>query len=175
MPDITFNHYPHFFTATIFQCGNLLTDNRMKEIIVSSLRFLVKDGRIKVYGFVLMPNHVHIIWQIQDKYEKLKVQQSFLKYTAQQMKFLLLQNDEKELETYKVKACDREYQFWKRNPVSIELWSRPVFLQKLNYVHNNPTTPRWKLCHFPEEYKYLSACFYETGKNDFDFLTHYLG
>jgi putative transposase len=175
MPEITFNHHPHFFTATILDWNNLLTDDRMKEIIVSSLRFLVKDGRIKVYGFVLMPNHVHVIWQIQDKYEKSKVQQSFLKYTAQQMKFLLLQNDEKELETYKVKACDREYQFWERNPLSIDLWSRPVFLQKLNYVHKNPTTPRWKLCQCPEEYKYSSAYFYETGKDVFEFLTHYLG
>ena len=59
--------------------------------------------------------------QIQDNHKKAKVQQSFLKYTAQQMKFELIRSDNKELENYKVQASDREYQFWKRNPLSIDL------------------------------------------------------
>jgi len=44
---------------------------------------------------------------IQDGHEKAKVQQSFLKYTAQQMKFTLANADIKELEKYKVKASER--------------------------------------------------------------------
>ena len=147
----------------------------MKEVIISSLQFLVLEKRVVVYGFVLMPNHIHLIWQIQDAFKKVKVQQSFLKYTAQQMKYSLLKNDLNQLEQYKVKASDREYQFWKRNPLSIDLWSRPVFLQKLNYIHNNPVRPPWNFCKYPEEYTYSSAAFYEKGKDDFKFLTHYLG
>ena len=67
-----------------------------------------------------------------------------MKYTAQQMKFALAQNI-KDLEKYKVKASDRAYQFWERNPLGMDLWTRPVFIQKLNYMHNNPTQPHWKL------------------------------
>ena len=136
---------------------------------------MVDEKRVVVYGFVLMPNHIHIIWQIQDAFERAKVQQSFLKYTAQQMKFFILEHDPTQLKQYKVKASDREYQFWKRNPLSIDLWSRPVFLQKLKYIHNNPVRPPWNFCKYPEEYKYSSAVFYEKGKDDFKFLTHYLG
>ena len=175
MSEITFNQYPQFLTATILEWKHLLANDVMKDIIISSLSFSVGDGRVKVYGFVLMPNHIHLIWQIQDSYERSKVQQSFLKYTAQQMKFNLLKNNTKELENFKVKSADREYQFWERNPLSIDLWSRPVFLQKLNYMHNNPVRPPWKLCQYPEEYKYSSAAFYENGKDDFKFLSHYLG
>ncbi len=58
-----------------------------------------------------MPNHIHLIWQIQDEHEKAKVQQSFLKYIAQQMKFMLAKTNDAELLKYKVKASDREYQF----------------------------------------------------------------
>ncbi len=76
-----------------------------------------------------MPNHIHLIWQIQDGHEKAKVQQSFLKYTAQQMKFMLAKTNEAELANYKVKASDREFQFWERNPLSIDLCNNPVFLQ----------------------------------------------
>ena len=92
-----------------------------------------------------MPNHIHLIWQIQDGHEKAKVKQSFLKYTTQQMKFALAQNI-KELEKYKVKASDRALQFWECNSLGIDLWSRRVFIQKLNYMHNNPIQPHWKLC-----------------------------
>jgi REP element-mobilizing transposase RayT len=122
-----------------------------------------------------MPNHIHLIWQIQDKHIRHRVQQSFLKFTAQKMKFKLIDTRSKELENYKVKASDREYQFWERNPLSIDLWSRSVFKQKLHYTHNNPTQVNWKLCALPEEYKYSSYRFYENGVDEFGFLSHYEG
>ncbi len=61
MTDITFNYYPHFFTATILEWKHLLSDDHMKNIIISSLDFLVTDKSIKVYAFVVMPDHIHII------------------------------------------------------------------------------------------------------------------
>ncbi len=76
----------------------------MKNIIVESMRFLVKDGRATIFGFVIMPNHIHLIWQIQDKHVRHKVQQSFLKYTAQQMKFRMIDTGDATLESYNVKA-----------------------------------------------------------------------
>lgn len=121
MDKITFNHYPQFFTATILEWKHLLADDCIKDIVVNSLKFLVNDGRTRVFGFVIMPNHIHVIWQIQDAFTRNKVQQSFLKYTAQKMKFRLLDTDDKVLQNYKVKASDREYQFWERNPLSIDL------------------------------------------------------
>jgi REP element-mobilizing transposase RayT len=147
----------------------------MKEIVIESMRFLVKDGRVTIFGLVIMPNHLHLIGQIQDKHERHKVQQSFLKYTAQQIKFRMIDTGDERLKDYKVKASDREYQFWERNPLSIDLWSRQVFMQKLNYMHNNPTQAHWKLCRFPEEYEYSSFRFYEFGDNKFEFLCHYEG
>ncbi len=175
MSKITFNQYPQFFTATTLEWKHLLTNDIFKDIIISSLHFLVKDSRVELYGFVLMPNHIHLIWQIQDTHERASVQQSFLKYTAQQIKFEMQKTNVLELERYKVKASDRQYQFWERNPLSVDLWSRPVFLQKLNYIHHNPTRPPWNLCKYPEEYKYSSARFYEKGIDEFGFISHYLG
>ncbi|MEJ7685029.1 MAG: hypothetical protein WKG06_45730 [Segetibacter sp.] len=89
------------------------------------------------------------------------------------MKFTLASTNAKELEKYEVKVSDRAYQFWERNALSIDLWSRPVFLQKLNYMHNNPVQPHWKLCQYQEEYRYSSAKFYEKGIDEFVFLSHY--
>lgn len=43
--------------------------------------------------------------------------------------------------------------------------------QKINYIHDNPV--KAGLCKLPEEYKYSSASFYETGIKNWNFLTHY--
>ena len=69
MSDITFNYYPQFFTATILEWKHLLVDIEVKEIIISTLQFLVNKERVKIYGFVLMPNHIYLVWQIQDGHE----------------------------------------------------------------------------------------------------------
>ncbi len=46
--------------------------------------------------------------------------------------------------------------------------------QKLEYIHLNPLNERWNLSDRPEDYKWSSAKFYETGQDDFGFITHYL-
>ncbi len=120
-----------------------------------------------------MPNHIHLIWQIQDGFVKEKIQQRFLKFTGQQLKFELIKANPDKLKDYHVNSKDREYQIWERNSLSIDLWTPAVFEQKLDYIHNNPLQEKWKLSAHPEDYKYSSAKFYYTGIDDFGLLTHY--
>jgi putative transposase len=54
-----------------------------------------------------------------------------LKYTAQQMKFRLIDTKNPSLQDYLVNASDRQYQFWERNPLSVDLWNKDVLIQKL--------------------------------------------
>ena len=165
--------YPCFFTATILNWQNLLKPDKNKDIIVDSLRFLVNDRRILVQGFVLMINHIHLIWQMRAGIKHSDVQRDLLKYTAQQIKRDLKVNHPLVLDFFKVETSDRRYQFWERNPLSVELWNEKVLQQKLNYIHWNPV--RSGLCRLPEEYKYSSALFYETGVDNWGFLSHYAG
>jgi putative transposase len=81
-----------FFTATILSWKKLLAPDKYKEIIINSLRFLVQEKRILVYGFVLMPNHIHILWKMQEPHLRENVQRDFLKFTAQQIKIDLKKN-----------------------------------------------------------------------------------
>lgn len=175
MADINFDYHPQFFTATILEWKPLLTDDTYKDIIINSLLFLKNEKSIVVFGFVIMPNHIHLIWQIQDGYKRERIQNRFLKFTAQQIKFRLIDNNDQALSQFRVNTSDREYQIWERNALSVDLWSEPVFMQKLNYIHNNPLQHKWQLAKFPEDYKYSSAKFYETGDDEFGLLTHYAG
>jgi putative transposase len=163
--------YPNYFTATNLEWKKLLQPDKYKDIVISSMKFLVEHKRVKLFSFVIMDNHIHLIWQMLPDNDPEAVQRDFLKYTAQRIQKDLRRNHPEVLAHFKVDAKDREYQFWERNALSIELRNHPVFIQKLDYIHWNPV--KAGICKLPEEYKYSSALFYETGIDNWGFLTHY--
>jgi REP element-mobilizing transposase RayT len=165
--------WPQFFTATIMNWKPLLATEKYKMIVVESLQYLVINKRIELNAFAIMDNHIHLIWQPLPGHTLTSIQLSFMKFTAQRIKFELAIDNPKLLEKCRVNKTDRKYQIWKRKPLSIELSSEKVFFQKLEYIHNNAV--KAGLCSFQEEYKYSSAMFYETGIDQFNILTHYLG
>ncbi len=167
-------YYPHFFTATILEWKLLLKEEKYKHIVLESLKFLYQNKRVVIYGFVIMPNHVHLVWHIAENHRREEVQRDFLKYTAQMMKADLQKTNEKYLAEFKVNAKDRIYQIWERNPLSIELYSQKIIQQKLKYIHENPLKEKWAMCQWPEEYEYSSASFYQTGIDKWGFLRHCL-
>ncbi len=163
--------YPQFFTATNLEWKKLLQPDKYKDIIITSLQFLVKEKRVRITAFVIMPNHIHLIWQMLEGHIEDSVQRDFLKYTAQQIKADLKKKHPEVLEQFKVNAKDRQYQFWERNALSIELRTEKTYLQKLDYLHYNPV--RAGLCKLPEAYRYSSASLYELNKTEWDFLSHF--
>ena len=166
-------HTAQFLTATIYEWQAVLADDNHKNIILESLQFLVNNKRIELNAFVIMNNHIHLIWQAMNEFTPSNVQASFMKYTAQQIKRSLVKDNPAMLASLKVNKYDRDYQIWKREPLSIELLSGSMFIQKLEYIHYNPVTAG--LCKVPEEYYYSSAKFYLEGKDNFKMLTHYSG
>ena len=78
-------YHPSFFTATIVDWKHLLATNDQKDIIVNSLQFLVENKRIRAYSFVVMPNHIHLIWQILQNHTPANVQRDFMKYASQRI------------------------------------------------------------------------------------------
>ena len=161
-----------FFTATILEWKHLLKNDEYKEIITQSMKFLVKDERVKIYAFVIMPNHIHLVWRIHEPHLLQNVQRDFLKFTAQKMKAKLKTENPEYLESYRVNAKDREFQFWERDPLSVELLSLNVIKQKIDYIHSNPIHPKWNLAQTIVDYKYSSARFYYEGIDDFGFLSN---
>jgi REP element-mobilizing transposase RayT len=165
--------WPQYFTATIKDRLPLLDTDKYKNIIIDSLHFMVENKRIELNAFVVMNNHIHLIWQPLPGHSLFSIQLSFMKFTAQQIKFALIKDNNPLLEKCRVNKKDRAFQIWKRNPLSVELSSQKVFLQKLEYIHYNPVEAG--LTSYPEGYHYSSAAFYETGVDHFKMLTHYMG
>ena len=55
----------------------------------------MEKRRITVYGFVTMPNRIHIIWLILPPFKREEIQRDFLKYIAHNIKKELKANHQK--------------------------------------------------------------------------------
>lgn len=163
----------YFYTATIHQWKPLIKDFGFEPVIVQSLSFLYKKECIKVYGFVIMPNHIHLIWELLQNNGKESPVSSFMKFTAHSFCEIIKQKAPHVLKEYKVDWHSRSYNFWHPKADWFLLNQLPAIEQKLNYIHLNPMRGKWSLVADPTEYFYSSCRFYETGINDFDFLHDY--
>ena len=159
-----------FWTATINNWQRLFLKDEYKNVIINSLNFLSDSGKIDVFAFMIMPNHIHMIWRINAMNGKETTQGSFLKYTAHEFKKMLKTDKENCLSTYAVNPSNKSYEFWKRDSLAVHLFSKEIAFQKLDYMHYNPCAGHWNLVQEPADYSYSSAKFYETGIKDFAFL-----
>ena len=160
----------YFWTATIHKWKYLLGEERSKGLIVDYLKELSIKGFITVYGFVIMPNHLHLIWQFNKLNGKENPKSSFLKYTSHEF-LKRLKTEGKEWQ-YKVNALNKAHEIWQRDSLGVEIYSREVAMQKLDYIHANPISGKWALAKDDLNYYYSSAKFYETGKDEFGFLNN---
>jgi REP element-mobilizing transposase RayT len=164
-------YYPVFFTATIKGWKNLLKPEKYKIIILKNLQHLVHENKIILFAYCIMNNHIHLIWQIKGEHKPSEIQKHFLENTSKQIKGDLQIYHPEVLKMFVSTQKDRSYHFWKRRPLSIELYTPKVFDQKLDYIHFNPVNAG--ICEYPEQYLYSSAQFYYDGKDEWNMLTHY--
>jgi len=164
---------PYFYTASIVDWIPLLQQEKFKLILVKSLEHLVKKRKIKVYGFVIMPNHIHFIWENVALNGKEMPHASFMKFTGHQFLEELKKFDSKLLTRFKIENDNREHQFWQRNALAIRLYDRKILEQKLDYLHLNPLQKHWNLVDDPNNYFHSSCSFYEQNDKRFNWLTDY--
>ncbi len=163
----------YFWTSTVSKWRHLLAEDEFKNIIIDSLSYLSTSNKIVVYGFVIMPNHIHLIWELLEMNGKENPCASFLKYTAHQMQKNLKMMNLHTYQSYNVEEITRKQRYWKRDPLAIKIVSREMLQQKLEYCHNNPLQAHWNLAKTPEDYYYSSAYDYMNNFSRFNFLKHY--
>jgi len=118
----------------------------------------------------MMPNHIHLIWRMDEHNGKETAQGSFLKFTAHEFKKMLHKEGENELTGYAVEAHNKKYEFRRHDSLAIHLHIREVAYQKLDYLHYNPLAEHWQLAKDPCDYKYSTVRIYMMGVKDFSFI-----
>jgi len=165
----------YFWTATINGWKHLLADDRYKDVIINSWQYLTDHNKIDVFAFVIMPNHLHTIWRVNEPFRwlsggKESPQGSFLKYTAHCFQDMLRLKSPGHLADFRVHAANKKYEFWQRDSMAFPLYTRKVAFQKLKYIHSNPLAEHWQLVANPCDYNYSSARYYELNEKSFTFL-----
>ena len=160
----------YFWTATVNKWQKLFWDDDYKNIMIDSLSYLVEKDKIDVFAFVIMPNHVHFIWRIKALNGKEMPHVSFLKHTAHAFKKKLLEDHSESLKSFAVDAANKDYEFWQRDSLAIDIYTKKVAYQKLDYIHDNPLATHWQLAKEPADYLYSSARFYESEEKIFLFM-----
>lgn len=132
--------YPHFITCTVLHWIPIFTRTETTNIIFDSLKYLQKNDNLKLYAYVILENHLHIIVSSNDL---AKSMESFKKYTAREIINLLKERNVTtildQLAFYKkAHKSDRPYQLWQEGISPKLIQSDAMMRERINYIHQNP-------------------------------------
>lgn len=140
------------------------------SVFAETLNFYSKN-RLELFAYCIMPSHVHLLFR--DKESKPDALLGNIKrYASRQLQTTILENGQESRKEWMLwmmeRAAEKESnvnkrQLWQHNNQPIELWSKHVVRQKLDYIHKNPVEAGFVT--EPHFWKYSSAIDYAGGKS----------
>jgi len=122
--------------------------------------------RIKLFCFVIMPNHFHCIGQFSAEDPMANVVRDFKRQTSDRViRHLKAEGNQRALDwlAAQVKRPQKQtYKIWEDGYNAKDIVSEDFLIQKIEYIHNNPCQPHWALSDSPENYIWSTARFYLT-------------
>jgi REP element-mobilizing transposase RayT len=151
---------PHFMTCTVIEWLPVFTRPETVNILLDCWQYQRQNMGLKLYGYVILENHLHFIAQAPDLN---KCVSSFKSYTARQIiDHLEAQHVEYLLKRFRLarlaQRTDRNYQFWQEGVHAELVFNETIMRQKLDYIHYNPVKRGYVA--LPEHWRYSSAGFY---------------
>lgn len=154
----------YFITCTVHQWADVFTRREYIDILLDSIKYCQKAKGLKVYAWVIMTNHIHLIIQ-SDKGNLSGIIRDFKKFTATRIFEAIDANPKESRERWLLWLLrkDERIWFWEEGYHGEGITTREFYDSKVNYIHLNPV--RAGLVEKEEEYVY-SSCgdFYGTRK-----------
>jgi putative transposase len=132
----------HFITFCCYHRRRLFTTDASRRIFESALERVRRSFQLEVYGYVVMPEHVHLLLS-EPRHNTLA---DALKSLKQGVSRRLI--------------GDAEH-FWQKRYYDFNIRNDPQFVEKLRYIHRNPV--QRGLCEPPEDWEWSSFRCYATG------------
>jgi putative transposase len=134
------NQRPYFLTCTIVAWLPVFTRPETVGIVLDSWRFLQSQGRLVLFGYVILDNHLHMVAGSDDLS---KTMQSFKSYTARQildhLEAVYAKTLLEELRYFKARhKIESTYQLWQEGSHPQQISDDEMMRQKLEYTHYNP-------------------------------------
>jgi len=166
---------PHFCTITVLDWLPVFIEARYIDPLLDSLRFCRANKGLQLFAYVVMPHHLHLICAAGEQLHI--VMRDFKRFTSRQIHDRMKADGRDtllewlKLATQRARADRDELGLWQDGFHPQATTTRPVFEQKLRYLHENPV--RKGLVRTPEEWWYSSARCYAGLKDcamDVDYL-----
>ena len=154
----------YFVTSKAIKGTYIFRRDVIKRILIDSLNTGRILGQYRLYAYVIMPNHVHMIIQGKEEYNVSDIMREFKKSTSN----LIIRQLEAEdnigelnrLREFVPKGIDQEHIVWEHEFQAKNIFTPKFLAQKLDYIHHNPLQPHWLLVENPEDYVWSSARYY---------------
>jgi putative transposase len=141
---------PHFITFTCYHRLPLLSDGTVRNCFVQALERTRALYGMYVYGFVVMPEHVHLLIAEPQRGTVANAIQSLKISSAKRAKRSgVIRN--------------LEGAFWQKRYYDRNEWDHKEFIEKLKYIHRNPV--KRGLAARPEDWKWSSFRHYASGED----------
>ncbi len=130
----------HFITFSCFQRRPYLVSNESKDLVVDALERMRLRYGFSVYGYVVMPEHVHLLVS--------EPENGILARAIQAIKL-------------SVSVRRQKRPFWQARYYDFNVFSEKKRVEKLRYIHRNPVTRG--LVKRPEDWAWSSFRHYASG------------
>jgi putative transposase len=136
----------HYLTAGTYRRARIFDSDRFKLKFVQTLDDLRTELGFKIVGYVLMPEHCHLlIWpgalanpsRIMQKLSE-RTANFILRNLRRNFVFPWCQKMLKQFELPPTVHHHAHYRVWQKRGYDMNIWSEKKRIEKMNYMHNNP-------------------------------------
>jgi len=147
----------YFVTSTIVEWIPVFSSKEYFEILIETLKYCRANKNLKLYAYVIMENHFHLIVSGPDLSN---IMRSLKRHSSRQMiKHLEEQNKKwllNQLAYYKKRhKIESTYQVWQEGFHPELIFNEKMLVQKIEYIHYNPVKRGY--VDLPEHWRYSSA------------------
>jgi putative transposase len=151
----------HFITFCCYQRRPLLASARAMNLAVQILREVRARYRFALVGYVIMPEHLHLLISESASVPLSKIIQVFKQRLSRRMRA------RKRAPKGQLRLRFQEHEnllrrFWQRRYYDFNVYSRAKVLERLHYMHSNSV--REKLVGHPGDWPWSSWCSYYHGE-----------
>jgi REP-associated tyrosine transposase len=153
-----------FITFCCYHRYKLLVDDTIIRIVIDCLKATLEKYNIKIFGYVIMPEHLHLVLQPPSNIKLGIVIGYFKSISAYKALAQMRENKDVRLSKLKVKLEGKTRTvFWQRRCYDHNCRTLETTLEKINYCHKNPVVR--ELVNSMDEWKWSSYNWY-MGKSD---------
>ncbi|MCW8131990.1 MAG: transposase [Planctomycetota bacterium] len=149
--------HAQFLTFSCERRRKFLSPDQAKRIFLGVLGRELANHKGYCGGFVIMPNHVHLLLWLSDGGPL----STFVQELKQISSFRIHSLFKKQYPEY-MKRIENPKAIWQAGYYAFRIYSKEKAIQKLEYMHRNPV--RAGLADTPEDWPWSSAQFYENGR-----------